>query len=269
MTALPRTLCALALAALLSACAQPGPAPQASPATMNLEQTLPAYDWDLAAAYDARGQRQPGWQLPGRQPPRLQFSPEGWLNVRQLCNALGARYRLAGERVEVTVGAMTKRLCTEPGLMALEERVIAQLPQARQLALRGGDAPQLVLRFADGARWELAGSPTPATRYGSPGERVFLEVAPQTVPCNHPLMPGAQCLRVRELRYDEHGLRQGAAGEWHVLQGGIEGFRHEPGLRKVLRVQRYPIARPGQPQPADAPSHAYVLDMVVETEAVR
>jgi len=39
-------------------------------------------------------------------------------------------------------------------------------------------------------------------------------------------------------------------------------------MRNVLRLQRYPATRPGQPQPADAPRHVYVLDMVVETERV-
>lgn len=288
MTPLPRTLVALALASLISACAQspqspapsappgpppptrPAPPPPAPPAPMDLSPTLPAYDWDLTAAYDARGQSLQDWRLPGRAPLRLQFR-EGRLTAQNLCNVIGASYRLAGERIEVGMGVMTKRLCPEPGLMALEQRVATLLPQAQSLQLQrgpGNAAPQLVLRFADGARWELAGAPTPATRYGSAGERVFLEVAPQTVPCNHPLMPRARCLRVRELRYDDRGLRQGA-GEWRVLQGGIEGFQHEPGLRKVLRVQRFATARPGQPTPADAPSHAYVLDMVIETERVR
>jgi hypothetical protein len=141
--------------------------------------------------------------------------------------------------------------------MELEQRVATQLPLAQRLELRATNsaAPQLTLYFTDGVRWELAGVPTPATRHGSPGERVFLEVAPDTVPCNNPPAP---CLRVRDLRYDERGLRQGA-GEWRVLQGSIEGFTHEPGFRKVLRVQRFP----GTPNPV------YVLDTVVETEWTR
>ncbi|MFT3777195.1 MAG: DUF4377 domain-containing protein [Ottowia sp.] len=279
MTSLPQAIGSLALAALLSACAQspqtpPAPPPQARPAPppapMDFSQTLPAYDWDLAAAYDARGQSMPGWRLPGRQPLRLHFQDDR-LAVQNLCNAIGASYQLAGERIEVGLGVMTKRLCPEAGLMALEQRVAAQLPLAQRLVLRrgaGNAAPQLALHFTDGARWELVGAPTPATRYGSAGERVFLEVAPRTVPCNNPLMPRAQCLRVRELRYDDRGLRQ-SAGEWRVLHGGIEGFEHEAGFRQVLRVQRFPTARPGQPTPADAPTHAYVLDTVIETERVR
>jgi heat shock protein HslJ len=227
---------------------------------MDLNPTLSAYDWELTATLDARGQRLSNWQLPDRPALRLQFR-DGRLAVQNLCNVFSAGARLTGERIEVSQGIMTTRLCNSPGLMELEQRVAEQLPRAQRLELRAVNsaAPQLTLYFADGVRWQLAGIPTPATRYGSPGERVFLEVAPDTVPCNNPPTP---CLRVRELRYDENGLRQGA-GEWRVLQSGIEGFQHEPDFRKVLRLQRFPIARSG------APSHVYVLDMVVETERVK
>ena len=283
-----KTLSSLALAALLAACAQapaqpqpPAPVPShAAPAAttpsspkeppMDLARTLPAYDWSLDAVRGPGGQAQPGWLLAGRPALQLQFD-DGRLSVRHLCNVLGAGYQLADERITVTHAMSTKRLCAEPGLMTLEARVGAQLPRAQRLQLRPGaraDAPQLVLSFDDGTRWELTGSATPATRYGSAGERVFLEVAPETVPCHHPLMPAAQCLRVRELRYDERGLRQGEPGPWQVLQGSIEGYQHRRGVRNVLRLQRYPAAPNGQPPAADAPGYAYVLDMVVVTEQV-
>ena len=41
----------------------------------------------------------------------------------------------------------------------------------------------------------------------------------------------------------------------------IEGYTHEDGVRNVVRVKRYEVKNP----PADAPSQAYVLDMVVES----
>ncbi|MBN9325065.1 MAG: DUF4377 domain-containing protein, partial [Delftia acidovorans] len=44
----------------------------------------------------------------------------------------------------------------------------------------------------------------------------------------------------------------------------IEGYKHEPGIRNVLRIQRYKR----QNVPADASAYAYVLDMVVESERV-
>src|SRR3546814_9793110 len=59
----------------------------------------------------------------------------------------------------------------------------------------------LTLTAADGQALTFTGQPTAETRYGGPGETVFLEVAPQTVPCQHPLMPDKTCLQVRERHY--------------------------------------------------------------------
>jgi hypothetical protein len=67
---------------------------------------------------------------------------------------------------------------------------------------------------------------------------------------------------VRELHYDANGLRTGEPGAWTLLYQPIDGYTHEPGIRNVLRVKRYTIADP----PADAPSRALVLDMVVESD---
>jgi hypothetical protein len=289
MTALTRILFCLPLAALLSGCPiymdahllpDRPPTPEESAALAQAvaqehtetRRTLTAHDWDLDwPVYDPAQERGVDWRLPDRPPPRLQFQG-GRLTVQNLCNAVSASYVLEDEGADISIKIgpvmATKRLCTTPGLMELEQRVVAQLPQARHLQMldmgRGTTRPSLHLNLyfeANDRRWTwtLTGVPTPATRHGSPGERAFLEVAPQTAPCPQP--PGAQCLRVRELRYDERGVRQ-SAGDWRVLPGGaavIEGFAHEPGFRKVLRVQRFPSAS-GDP--------AWVLDMVVATERV-
>ena len=66
---------------------------------------------------------------------------------------------------------------------------------------------------------------------------------------------------MRELKYDDKGLKVGTPGPFGHFYNTIEGYTHEAGVRNVLRVNRYPIKNP----PADAPSQAYVLDMVVES----
>lgn len=293
---------ALAAAALLAACAQPGTPtsgahpphsvqtpsqpsvtpPSPATATADLPRALPAYHWDLAAVRDARGQNDARWRLPDRAPLRLNFK-DGQLGAQNLCNVVGARYRLDGEQLRIDRAISTMRACSEPGLMALEQRVAQLLPTAQTAQVRaatapagasgqapGGTAdaaPQLTITFADGSQWELAGHPTPETRYGTAGERLFLEVAPEKVACNHPLMRNAMCLRVRDVHYDSQGVKT-RSGDWRIFQGEIEGYQHQRGVRNIVRVNRYPFGGQG-PQPADAPSHAYVLDMVVESEVVR
>ena len=226
-----KALAAVFLTAALAAC---GSNPQGAPVTppssaTDPAHTLQAYDWDLAAAYDGRGQAAPEWQLAGRPAARLHFEKDG-LSVQNLCNRLGAGYALDGQRLTVNRPMSTLRACADRELMGLEHRVAAQLPQAQRHELHSGSGaqtPRLVLHFADGSRWELAGSPTPATRYGSAGERIFLEVAPKRVACNHPLMPNAQCLRVRDVHYADNGVKQGV-GEWRTFQGKIDVYQHEP-----------------------------------------
>lgn len=79
---------------------------------------------------------------------------------------------------------------------------------------------------------------------------MFLEAAPRTKPCNHPLLPNAQCPEARELHYDGRGIRQSQPGAWHVLARAIEGYAHEPGVRQAVQ---------GHKPPADAASTAMVL----------
>ena len=132
------------------------------------------------------------------------------------------------------------------------------------LQVRTLDASTLVLAAADGSVLTFNAVPTAETRYGGPGETVFWEVADQTKPCPHPLMANAQCLQVREIRYDANGIKQGTPGEFTHFYGQIEGYTHQPGVRNVLRLKRFDVANP----PADADRFAYVLDMAVETEQV-
>ncbi|MBP7647899.1 MAG: DUF4377 domain-containing protein, partial [Comamonas sp.] len=80
-----------------------------------------------------------------------------------------------------------------------------------------------------------------------------------------PLIPNAQCLQVRELKYNEQGLKQ-STGTWENFYGTIEGYTHQAGVRNVLRIKRF--TRP-EPVPADASKYVYILDMTVESETVR
>jgi len=190
--------------------------------------------------------------------------------VAGLCNMLGGSYRVDGSRMAITRLVGTLRMCSDQALMKYEREVAERLPTVSGWEILDGSArpdagaaPALKLTFADGSQWRLAGAPTDETRYGSAGETLFLEVAPELVPCRHPLIPDMQCMRVRTVRYDAAGVKQGY-GDWQAFHGNIQGYTHTAGVRNVLRVKRYTVAN----APADASRHAYVLDMAVETEPV-
>lgn len=227
--------------------------PQTAPADV---PALDAHHWQLVEASGADTEV----LLRRDKPLQLDFSEQG-LSVRNLCNGIHASWQAGPDgRVTVSRGMSTLMACDDEGLMAAERRIGELLPLLERYSVAAGDPPQLTLSGADGVELLLHGAPTAATRYGGEGERLFIEVAEEKVSCNHPLMPEVQCLHVRELVFNEAGLREGEPGPWQVLPVPMEGFEHEAGVRSVLRVHRYRL----KGVPADAPAVAYVLDLVVE-----
>lgn len=236
----------------------PVAAPVAAPADGAL---LPKYHWRLASATDAQGQRIDALFARPDKPVTLDFR-DGRLGISNTCNRMGGSYTLADGSLTAGRLMSTKMACADAALMALDDEVGKRLEGTLKLATTTtGDAPTLTLTTATGDTLAFTGEPTAETRYGGPGERVFLEVAADTKPCNHPLIPDMQCLQVREIHYDDKGLKVGTPGEFQHFYDSIEGYKHEPGIRNVLRVDRYTVKNP----PADASNRAYVLDMVVES----
>lgn len=256
---------ALALAAFMGACTSAPSQPQApmTSAAQHQAPDLASHDWNLTAAFDAQGRPDARWLLAGHAPLQLHFEDQR-ISVRHLCNQLSAGFGTQGNDIQLTAPMSTKRACADRALMELEDRVGQLLPTMKRHQLHAGSTPRLQLWFADGTRWDLTGQPTPQTQYGGPAERIFLEVAPQRQACSHGLIPNHQCLRVREIRYADNGVKS-HVGEWQPFYGEIEGYQHEPGVRNVLRINRFKRAN----APADASSYAYVLDMVVESERAK
>lgn len=242
--------------------ATPGPAP--GPAATALDvATLGGHHWKLDRAVDAKGQRLEALFVRADQPVQLDFR-DGRVNVSNTCNRMGGRFTLEGTRLTIGDLASTLMACTDPKLMALDGAVGKALQAPLTAALQAGATPMLTLTSPAGDALTFRGEPTAETRFGGPGETVFLEIAPQSKPCTHPLVPNRQCLQVREVHFDDKGLRTGEQEGWQPLYQDIEGFDHVEGTRNVVRLKRYTMRNP----PADASSVAYVLDMVVESEDV-
>lgn len=260
----------------LAACAQApeatGPAPSAPTATTAPASAsasagnskLAQYHWQLTNATDSKGNRIDALFVREDKPVQLDFSPDR-LNVINSCNSMGAGYTIRKGQLQMASMMSTMMACHDPGLAALDNAISQRLQGTLSISmLSGGNTARLQLITASGDTLSFTGVATAQTRFGGPGETAFLEVAAQTAPCNHPLMPDRQCLLVREIHYDEHGLPTGTPGAWQPLNQEIEGYTHTPGIRNVLRVKRFNVANP----PADGSSIAYVLDLVVESEKV-
>jgi heat shock protein HslJ len=226
---------------------------------------LGQYHWQLNEATDSKGTRIDALFARVDKPVQLDFSADR-LTVVNSCNNMGGGYSIRKGRLQMGPMIRTMMACPDAALAALDDSLAQRLQGSLELSLQpGGSAPHLQLVTDSGDILSFTGVPTAETRFGGPGETAFLEVAAQTVPCNHPLIPGKQCLQVRERHFDEQGLPAGTPGAWQPLYQDIEGYTHAPGIRNVLRVKRYSVRNP----PADGPSVAYVLDIVVESEKVQ
>jgi heat shock protein HslJ len=232
------------------------------PSALQSALTLSRHYWLLEQAHDASGTRIDALFARAELPLRVDFNAS-MLSIGNACNLLSAHHSITGHTLTVEPMVSTQMACAEPGLMALDQAISQRLQGMLQMQF-SGDAEQPVLQLTNpaGDVLQFLGKPTAETRYGGEAERIFLEVAAETKPCSHPLIPKMMCLQVREIHYDAQGLKTGDAGEFGHFYDAIEGYTHAPGVRNVLRVKRYSLANP----PMDASRYVYVLDMVVESE---
>ncbi|MDY0308883.1 MAG: META and DUF4377 domain-containing protein [Castellaniella sp.] len=262
-----KPLAVVVLALMLGACAQAPSDSAPGHTTMTANRIAPvldgislsAYDWRLAEAVDRQGKSIEALRAGLELPLRLSFSDTS-LNVSGGCNTQFGGYALESGTLRIEGLAATMKACA-PKLMQLDAAISARLKGSLAAQVQGGaDAPRLRLATAGGDVLTFAGVPTPETRYGGPGEIVFLEIAPDRVACNHPLMPDGWCLRVRERRYDAAGVLQPPATDWQPLYEPIEGYEHRDGAHAILRAKRFTDPHP----PADRSSRVYILDLIVQ-----
>lgn len=236
------------------------PAPKAA-ADASIVKTLQAHRWTLQSASDAAGR--PADTLPpsGRS---MTMSFDGArLSVEGACNRMNGGWRLSPQG-QLLIGrlAATMKACEE-ALMRADAALSAVLAQPMNIELIPGATSGLRLSTAGNGALAFSGEPTLRSLYGAP-RRIFLEVAAQPVECKRPSGEVGNCLQVRERHYDRQGLPEGKPGTWRPFAERIEGYTHTPGVRNVLRIDRYER----RPAPAGGPVAVYVLDLVVESESV-
>ena len=235
--------------------------PQTS-TTGNLPQTLERYRWTLQSATDSKNRNIDLLSPREDHPIVLGFSGNR-INLQGPCNRIIGSYQINAAGQLIVNGRGSTMMACEPALMSADAVLSDILAQPLNVEINNNPSPRLrLLAVAKGAL-TFTGQATPEALYG-PGTRIFLEVSPQEVACDHPPAPRTRCLQVRERHYDEQGLVVGTPGEWRPLHENIEGYTHKEGVRNVLRINRFDR----NPAPAGAPSTLYVLDLVVESELV-
>ena len=223
---------------------------------------LPKQHWALATATDAKGQRIDALFARADKPLTLNFTAST-LSVDNACNMLHTSFKLSGATIVATDFASTMKACAEPKLAGLDQAASKRLTGELGLRIADGGNPMLELTNKAGDVLVFAGNQTAETKYGGPGERVFLEISPDAKPCASDSK--VLCAQMREIHYDDKGLKAGTPGPFVEFRTPIEGFAVRPGVRSILRVNRFPLKTAGQ----DGSKFAYKLDMVVEVEVVK
>jgi heat shock protein HslJ/uncharacterized lipoprotein NlpE involved in copper resistance len=232
----------------------------AAPAA-EVQRTLESHRWTLMSATGSQGQPIDGLPAGAGRPLVFSFA-EGRLNIEGGCNRVFGSYRIEdNNRLIVGRMASTMMAC-EPAAMKVDTLLAQGLAAPARIELKPGSEPVLRLVTASDTSLSFQGRMTPEARYGAP-TRMFLEVAAQTVACTKPGGGASTCLQVRERRYDAQGLVVGTPGDWQPFHDPIEGYTHEPGVRNVLRLNRFERGASSGGSP-----FVFVLDLVVESEVV-
>jgi heat shock protein HslJ len=231
-------------------------------AATELPRALEAHRWTLVWAADAQGQPVAG--LPAATAREINFNfGAGRFNIDGGCNRMMGGFQIDAEGT-LSFGRMASTMIgCEPAAMKVDAALAELLAQPQRSEVLAGAATTLRLTSPANATLFFTGQMTPEARYGQP-TRVFIEVGATTVVCKNSLGARAECLQVRERRFDEQGLVVGMPGAWLPFAETIEGYTHEPGVRNVLRLKRFDRATAG-----GGATFVYVLDMVVESETVK
>ena len=218
----------------------------------NADKILPTYTWS------AKTDNAP-------KPLVLNFGQDGRLSISTSCNSMNTTWKIENNQITTGNLAATQMAC--PSNAMAQEGIAAGLFENGKTAfafdMSSATQPTLTLTDAKGQKLVFTGSMTPEAQYQTQGETIFLEVSPETKKCTG--VAPQTCLQVREIKYDDQGLKTQVDKDWTLFYNHIQGFEHSNNERKVIRVKRYEIKNPA----ADQSKYAYVHDMTIERETIK
>ena len=218
----------------------------------NADKTLASYQWSTSTENAPK-------------PLVLNFLENGTLGISTSCNSMSTQWKV--EHNTLVTGNIASTMMACPDNAMKEEGLASSLFSDRKapfvLNTTDPQNPTLTIISATGEKLVFTGKLTPETQYNSQGETIFLEISPETKQCTG--VAPQTCLQVREVKYDEKGLKTQVDKDWTLFYDQIEGFKHTPAERQIIRVKRFERKNPA----ADQSKYAYIFDMSVEREAVK
>lgn len=194
----------------------------------------------------------------------VDFSSNQQLSIQTGCNNQGGTWKIEGNHIVTSTLASTMMACADD--LMQQEHLSSDIFSHRKLPFEistVNNQPILTITDHQGKKYTFIGTLTAKAKYQSEGHTVFLEIAPETKPCVG--VAPQTCMQVREVKYDDKGIKTYTDQNWSLYYGQIEGFKYNPQQRVIVRIKRYDLKNPA----ADQSSQVDVLDMIVEQERVQ
>ena len=194
----------------------------------------------------------------------LSFYPDGLLSIATSCNTMNTSWQVKTSQIHTGLIYSTLMACSNQAMQ--QEQIAADLLQQRAVTYHldfSRTKPRLTLISPNGKRYVFTGKMTPEAQYQTEAETIFLEISPQKKACTG-VIPQS-CLQVKEIKYNQQGLKTYQDRDWSLFYSSIEGFEHNPNERQVIRVKRYERPNPA----ADQSRYIYIHDMTIERETLR
>ncbi len=224
------------------------------------DELLKNYNWTLASAEVQGAPIHSYEKIIEERAGSLIFSNRGvYFNVG--CNHNFQNYQLSEGRLSVSQRASTLMACHSssddlPNLAQIESKLSQDLNDSTLKIRTNPDDYTATLLLQKGAQvltWQ--GDMKPEVRFGEP-VLLFWEIEPEKINCIDENGKERQCLKVRNVTYNEQGIKTGS-GAWRTFYGEIHGYEHQPNLRQIVRLNAYN-------NPDDKENPYYVYDRSVE-----
>lgn len=226
---------------------------------------LDSYRWSLASAMDSNNQ--PITALTAiKDQVMLNFDSQSQNNISYNvgCNTISAVYELQGQMLSVKDGMSTKMSCGK--LDAVENELNELMQGDSTISLTTNGTPSLTQVTSNAVTLVWSGKMTAQAKYNSKGDTVFWAIDAKSKPCSD---NNAQlCLQIRPVTYDERGIKT-EEGEVVEFAGVIDGYEHNDTHNEVVRLQRFKTDVDSVLVDNIDSEYAYVLDMVIESSAVK
>ncbi len=231
-------------------------------ATAPTLQQLSQYQWTLSAVTQQDAPLTAYADVIKNQTAKLKFSDEQMadggvmINYTLGCNQLSASASLAADSLSINKNTLlsTKKGCPSD---FPDESGFAQKMDGSSLTFKSNPAEHTaVLTQTKGSQHIVwTGVMTDEARYGQAAQ-LYWEVDAPPIACATAQGEQKSCLRVRNVNYNEDGLKVGV-GAWRTFYGNIHGYQHQLNQREIIRIHAY-----SSPNSSENPR--YVFDSVIE-----